>query len=425
MELKKTIPYSVNIPRIISLWAPRTYANQVHAGMREAGVNAIDAKAKLVEFQIQKKRNQIFDVIITNDGEPLENIRHYVDIGSDHKRSKGARGIFGWGHVCLLSLCLNSDGRAFVETAIDGKLHSWRLFDSYCKELPVCDTSENFGMRLKYLGVKYECDLKELRQFFRWTFTIPVCEKEVEVSLNGKIIASLLPIDTKREIVGDIEIFYVQDKSQSQTYWCHQGIGVYHDDTFRGLLAFINEEHLELQLSKEAYTWSSGYWMAYRRKLLSWYKKHMPKVSYEEKVTKCMKIILKKLKQKLQVLEAEKNAEKPYNRRQRKGKIGSHSKGKTSVEKQNRRIRGVSGCLPIDGGLGEPFLWGIDFPRQLVFNKTHPISKRIADRIEKEPLALGFAVNRGLMSLQLSAEDLQKKKKFYTKIDKETSQRLG
>ena len=411
--------YSVNVSKLIRTLGPRTYSDQVCAGIREVTANAMDYGATEVDIQINER-----DIAITNNGLPLnpKDILNYVTIASDHQRGSGIRGEFGWGHTGLLGISESAD----LITNFEGVKYAWMLGSEGYQDYYPEPSSETFGLRVIYKNISEHISMKELKYFLRTRFSIPLYKKTLKITINGKGLSSLLPADTVTHEIktdyGSIYIYYTPSYL-GKIYWCHMEVGVV-EATFSGYLGFINEDFLTLKLSKEGYIHDKKY-INTRNEIAKYLQTLLPKTTYKEKIQQYIKELMKLLRGAMPEYVIDKPAETDYSPRKKGKTHGSHSRGLSSIEKKKRRIKGIKGIVPINKGLDYPFLWYDSSAMVLLLNQTHPITKDIVEK-RRGALSNRLPLNRALLCIQLfdASDDTSWLQEVFTRCDRETAKRI-
>lgn len=376
--------YPVNIKKLVEILAVRTYSNQLFAGVREAIANAMDYNAKKVWVTIVDQ-----DIEIANDGHAIkpEDILNYATIASDHPRTTSGRGEFGFGHLCLLGLSqsLMLESRVYRDTAhrwifnsnefVDAGEHTWRK--------DYLGNSPPINVLLVYRNVKElkEKTLNELRVYLRSVFSIPLYKNTLEIFLNGVSLSSLLLCDVNAEKIktkfGVVTLYYMT-RAKGNLWWCHKNVAVRQEE-FSSLFCYIDEDFLDLSLSKEAYTTTERYHEV-KKIVAARLQRLIPKKPHskilEEFSAAFMKLFYRQMKPEL----VEKNPILPLTEREKGKTKGTHPKGTGVFGKQRRLVKGVKGVKWESRGLEYPFLWIEAATRTLIFNETHPVTKALLDR---------------------------------------------
>lgn len=417
--------YPVNIKKLVSILATRTYEDQFCAGVREIVANAMDYKARKVDIQIEGR-----DMTITNNGYPLnpKNILNYITIASDHQRDSTKRGEFGWGHLALLGLSEYS----YLKTTYKGKEYVWKLESEEYHTYQAKPPSEKFGLKATYINLGIIGSIQKLKSYLRSRFSIPIYENTLRIILNGEELDSLLLKDTIvlpeiKTKYGRVRIYYTKS-SIGKVYWCHKEVGVC-GSSFSGFLGFINENFLKLQLSKENYIVDKKY-LDTHKEIAKLLQALIPQTPYKNKIELYIKNFMKLLRKSMVGSMVEKKAEMEYSSRKKGEAHGTHSCGLSSIEKKKRQVKGIKGIIPIDKGLNYPFLWYDPSARLLLLNQTHPITRHLVERSQTKysvGLYAGLPLNRALLCIQLfdTDKEISWLQEWITRCDKETVKRLN
>ena len=422
-KVLKMPKYPVNVSKLIRTLGPRTYSDQVCAGIREVIANAMDYEATEVDIQI-KERN----ITITNNGKPLNprDILNYVTIASDHQRESEMRGEFGWGHTALLGISKSAD----IITNWEEEEYAWSLGSTEYQPYVPKPSSETFGLRGIYRNIAEHISVRELKYFLRSRFSIPLYKKTLKIIVNGQELRSLLPADTVvRDIktdYGSIRIYYTP-KNLGKIYWCHKEVGVC-EATFSGFLGFIDEAFLDLKLSKEGYIINKEYKEA-RKVIAKFLQTLIPQTAYREKVQQYIKGLMKLLRGAMPGYITGKRAEVDYSPRKKGETHGSNPHGLSSIEQKKREVKGIKGIVPVNKGLDYPFLWYDSEAMLLLLNQTHPITRDLVEKSESVrsvALHARLPLNRALLCIQLfdTGEETSWLQGEITRCDRETAKRL-
>ena len=439
------IPYPVNVKKLVEMLGPRTYVNQLHAGIRESIANALDYHADVVTINFSDGQLSIF-----NNGQPLppEEIHKFVTIASDHFRESDARGEFGWGHTCLIGLSSHAEAYCPKGNDVYKYLLTSAGYELAGTEKYTFDLAYGFGVR--YYNIKEDAKVKDIKSYLENVFAIPLYEQELKIIFNGVELKSKLPHGTRKYVehidAGELCYFYYPCES-GFIHYTHKGIGV-QEQPMAGLIAYINENFLNLTVSKESYNTNDFRYRLFKKTVAHRLQKLIPKVPYRQKVVDFMSSLEKTIAKSLaELTDTNKSDQVPLKTRLKIcpncgslmnvmddaylcPKCGrqikkEHHKSKQFPLKRKKMLKGPKGWRSIKEGIKYPYLWMDPSTRLLILNETHPVCKDCISRMSKRYVFSAWPlrpfIERALFALELmdNEVDVLNLRKITTKSDLE------
>lgn len=289
--------WKVDMNRLIELVARRMYSDPIKAGIRELITNSLDARIGKVEIWIDyddiKKKLRYTDSGAGIDPNSFKEI--YGKIASAHKRRKGSRGFFGIGRMSLIA----ASERGMIISYKDGKVYTW-TFDKKGWEGPLIEEDKDeigHGVYLEFNGLELK-DLKEIEEWIKKTFSIPLLEKECaikfqHVDLYSNIRGDFTVQEPKKTKYGEIRL-YTKEEMDGTLFICQKGILVKEED-YTGLTAYVDQEFLDIKTDREGFVNNEKY-RYFKKTLKKELAKLRPQKSFEKMEVDFIKRLMKEFK---------------------------------------------------------------------------------------------------------------------------------